>query len=318
MKRKADDDPSSDNQVQVKTEKDSPSIDYSQDVKKKISTSARTGQACDRCRVRAFNFRYTIEILQLIISSQVRKMRCDDQPNGCASCLQNRSECKTTDRISGIATVRGYVQCLERQLDELQHRNHELEARLVSLGHEVKPRTDYQDNMTIPLQQWHKGQASGSGQEWQGDSLVPDKPVRGSNNYNGNPGKEQPPSIGGVRLPDFRGGLAGNNYLGVSTGNSLLSSIRGTSMSVLGMEIDLADYMSPDVDEPDPSIASNQPIYNKSYRAFVQTAFGTSPKLRQVELPPRSEGMTYADVYFRAVSPYVPIVHKPSFMAIVS
>lgn len=232
--------------------------------------------------------------------------------------MQSRSECKTTDRISGIATVRGYVQSLERRLDELQHRNQELEARLVSLGHEVKPRTEYQDNLTIPLQQWHKDQAPVNGQGWQCNNVVPNKSVQRGNNYNRNVDKEESPSIAGDRLPDFRGGLAGNNYLGVPTGNSLLSSIRGTSMSVLGMEIDLADYMSPDVDEPDPSVAGSQPIYNKSYRAFVQTAFGTSPKLRQVELPPRSEGMTYADVYFRAVSPYVPIVHKPSFMAIVS
>lgn len=55
MKRKADDDPSFDNVKLIKTEKDSPAADYSQDVKRKISTSARTGQACDRCRVRTPN-----------------------------------------------------------------------------------------------------------------------------------------------------------------------------------------------------------------------------------------------------------------------
>ena len=54
MKRKADDDPSSSsfNHTKViKTEKLDSSPNYSQDVKKKISASARTGQACDRCRV---------------------------------------------------------------------------------------------------------------------------------------------------------------------------------------------------------------------------------------------------------------------------
>ena len=88
-------------------------------------------------------------------------------------------------------------------------------------------------------------------------------------------------------------------------------------MSVLGME-DLADYMSADVDEPDVARTKTQPVYNKSYRAFVQTAFGTSPKLNKVELPPRSEGMNYAHVYFRVTNPYLPIVHKPSFMTTVS
>lgn len=52
MKRKADDDPSlNDNITIIKTEKDAASTDYSQDVKKKINASNRTGQACDRCRV---------------------------------------------------------------------------------------------------------------------------------------------------------------------------------------------------------------------------------------------------------------------------
>lgn len=53
MKRKADDDPTLNNvDVKlIKTEKDGLVADYSQDVKKKITASARTGQACDRCRV---------------------------------------------------------------------------------------------------------------------------------------------------------------------------------------------------------------------------------------------------------------------------
>ena len=53
MKRKADDDPHFNGNVKlIKTEKDASSADYSQDVKKKINASNRTGQACDRCRVR--------------------------------------------------------------------------------------------------------------------------------------------------------------------------------------------------------------------------------------------------------------------------
>ena len=50
MKRKADDDPGSGSVKYIKKERDS-IADYSQDVKRKINASARTGQACDRCRV---------------------------------------------------------------------------------------------------------------------------------------------------------------------------------------------------------------------------------------------------------------------------
>ena len=248
-------------------------------------------------------------------------MRCDDQPNGCTPCMQNQSECKTTDRITGKATVRGYVQTLERQLEELQHRNRELEARLTSLGEEVRPYPDYGDPATAPLIQWHENQGSSNQHTTETKSENFNALGYGStiNTENTNQGSYTNASeLHPPQLPDFRSGLAGNNFLGLSTGNSLLSSIRGTSMTVLGMEIDLADYLSADVDEPGPSVSTAQPIYNKSYRAFIQTAFGTSPKLKQVELPPRSEGINYAHVYFRLVNPYLPIVHKPSFLATVS
>ena len=249
-------------------------------------------------------------------------MRCDDQRNGCVPCMQNHSECTTTDRITGKATVRGYVQSLEQRLNELENHNRELQSRLISLGEDIKIGDEFADPANAPLLQWHQDQSSRTRQGRQGNGPRLDTSDQSTNAFsrtaaNGSSSStatdEHPP-----RLPVFRDGLAGNNYLGVSTGNSLLSSIRGTSMIVLGMEIDLADYMSADLDEPDPSNAGTRPVYNKSYRAFVQTAFGTSPKLAKVELPPKSEGLNYAQVYFRVTNPYLPILHKPSFMATVS
>ncbi len=249
-------------------------------------------------------------------------MRCDDQQNGCAPCMQNNSECKTTDRITGKATVRGYVQSLERRLEELENHNRELQSRLLSLGEDVKLGDGYADPAAVPLLQWHEDQKSRGRQGRQGSGPSLDTSDQGVNAFSRGAADgsssstatdEHPP-----RLPEFRDGLSGNNYLGVSTGNSLLSSIRGTSMNVLGMEIDLADYMSADLDEPDPAHAGTQPVYNKSYRAFVQTAFGMSHKLAKVELPPKSEGLNYAQVYFRVTNPYLPVIHKPSFMATVS
>jgi hypothetical protein len=116
-------------------------------------------------------------------------------------------------------------------------------------------------------------------------------------------------------LPAFRAGCPGDNYLGVSSGNSHLSSIKGTVLSILGMEIDIADFTSQDVDEPDQSPHPN--LYNKSYQAFLQTALGVNLKLDKVKLPERDEGITYAQWFFRAVNPYLPILHKGNFMALV-
>ncbi len=56
MKRKADDDPAYDSVKLIKIEEDN-AVDRPQDVKKKISASTRTGQACDRCRVGRFDVR---------------------------------------------------------------------------------------------------------------------------------------------------------------------------------------------------------------------------------------------------------------------
>lgn len=232
--------------------------------------------------------------------------------------MQNQSECKTTDRITGRATVRGYVQNLERQVESLRLRNRELEERMAAVGINVKPPQEYGDTTAASLIQWNETQGSQDQQAWRNEANS------SSNVPPQFPGDGRGPSNGLMvdnslfRLPEFRGGLAGNNYLGVSSGNSLLSSIRGTALNVFGMEIDLADYMSSDLDEPDPSNFLIKALYNKSYHAFVQTAFSAIPKLEKVELPPRNEGLIYAQWYFRVVNPYLPILHKPTFISLVS
>jgi hypothetical protein len=117
--------------------------------------------------------------------------------------------------------------------------------------------------------------------------------------------------------PTFRTGTNGENYLGISAGNSNLSSIRGTALSILGMEIDLADFESQDMDEPNPALLHGQ-LYNKSYQAFLQTALNVNPRLEKVELPSRQEGLTYAQWWFRVLHPFTPLLHKPTFVKLVS
>lgn len=247
-------------------------------------------------------------------------MRCDDLPEGCSPCMQNQSECKTTDRITGRATVRGYVQNLERRLQDLEIRNRELEDRMISMGIEIKPSDEYTDPTAASLLQWSETEGSSERPAWGNHRHDTSLAGNGAPQYAGSdqgPSNELMSDTSVFHLPDFRGGLAGNNYLGVSSGNSLLSSIRGTALNVLGMEIDLADYMSSDLDEPEPSDFLTKPVYNKSYHAFVQTAFSTIPKLEKVDLPPMNEGLTYAQWYFKVVNPYLPILHKPTFISLV-
>jgi hypothetical protein len=118
-------------------------------------------------------------------------------------------------------------------------------------------------------------------------------------------------------IPPLRAGISGDHFLGVSCGNSHLSSIKGTALSILGMEIDIADFASVDMDEPDSSVFHPQ-LYNKSYQAFLQSTLNVNPRIEKVDLPPREDGLTYAEWYFRVLNPYLPILHKPTFMKIVS
>lgn len=233
---------------------------------------------------------------------QIRKIRCDGLPGGCSPCLQNNTECRTTDRITGRATSRGYVEGLEQQNRDLQLRVQELEQRMARNSGDLKAPNGYQNA------NYEYTQALSSVQ----------RPTY-------SPTSEYPQSKDAQHqetnmfraLPTFRAGCTGDNYLGVSPGNSNLSSIKGTALSVLGMEIDIADFHSLDMDEPDPSVFHPQ-LYNKSYQAFLQSALNINPRIANVELPSRSEGLMYAEWYFRVINPFLPLLHKRSFIKLAS
>lgn len=244
--------------------------DFSSSVKKRLLSNTRTGQACDRCKV--------------------RKIRCDGLPGGCSPCLQNNTECRTTDRITGRATSRGYVEGLEQQNRDMENQIREMEAHMARHGLDAKrtngyPRSDYSSG-------------SHGADLWSG--------------YSHSSGPLSSTSETFRTLPAFR--VGGDGYLGVSLGNSFLSSIKGTALSILGMEVDIADFDSVDMDEPD-STVFHPALYNKSYQAFLQTSFNINPRIEKLDLPPREEGITYATWYFRVINPYTPTLHKPTFMA---
>ncbi|KAL8808212.1 MAG: hypothetical protein Q9182_000276 [Xanthomendoza sp. 2 TL-2023] len=282
LKRPSDDDhphPPRPNKT-AKARPDGSPADYSSDVRKKIISSNRTGQACDRCR--------------------------------------NQSPCKTTDRITGRPTVRGYVQNVERRLQELENHCRELEDRLISHGIDVKPSRHYSEYPSTQLPQGKDLREHTPRSDWYNDTYSISN-VSHFPTTDCVPPRRLSQIDGSVsRLPDFRNGLTGENYLGVSSGNSLVSSIRGTSLNVLGMEINLADYMHADLDEPNPFDYEQKPVYNKSYYAFILTAFSAKPKPQEVGLPSREEGMKCTEWFFKVVNPYLPVLHRPTFMKLIN
>ncbi|OBT65035.1 hypothetical protein VE03_05256 [Pseudogymnoascus sp. 23342-1-I1] len=265
---------------------------FSNSVKKRLQSSTRTGQACDRCKV--------------------RKIRCDGLTNGCSPCLQNNTECRTTDRITGRAAPRGYVESIEQQNRDQLSRIRELEGLLIQNGIEVKPSNTFQE--PAAAQYYNNVSQNGLPSMWTAgpNSSVYATPTPSQSA----PSNPQETNLFRA-LPAFRAGCPGDNYLGVLAGKSALSSIKGTALSILGMEIDITDFPSQDLDEPEQNTLHPN-LYNKSYQAFLQSAFNVNPKLDKVKLPDRDEGITYAQWFFRVVNSFMPILHKGTFMAMLT
>jgi len=125
--------------------------------------------------------------------------------------------------------------------------------------------------------------------------------------------KARPPST----MPHRYESRPTESYLGVSSDSAPLSSIKGTTLSILGTTIDIASFDAPDMDEPPPGTPIGSPLYNKSVMAFLQSVLNVNPRLENVDLPSRQDAFTYAEWYFLMISPFLPILHKPSFLQLV-
>lgn len=108
-----------------------------------------------------------------------------------------------------------------------------------------------------------------------------------------------------------------DSSLGVGWDSRPLSSIRGTKLTIMGTTIDTTSFDAPDMDEPPADASIRTPLYNKSVHAFLQSAMGVNPPL-QIELPSRNDAFTYSQWFFLIMSPYIPVLHQPTFMKLVS
>jgi hypothetical protein len=227
--------------------------------------------------------------------------------------MNQNLECYVTDRVTGRTERRGYLQQLERDKNGMMSYIRDLEKLLDSNGVEVSPFRGPGHHNAYPPgvsfdQLGNLVQQLGSKDEWtQIDSVW----VR---NY-------RPKSQGyqaGYSRSSLLESRPTDSYLGVSTDNSLLSSIKGTTLSVLGTTIDITCFDAPDIDEPPPGTPIGSPLYNKSVMAFLQSSMNINPQLENVEFPSRQDAFTYAEWYFLMIYPFLPVLHKPSFLKLVS
>lgn len=239
--------------------------------RKKIASASRTGQACDRCKV--------------------RKIRCDARPGGCSPCLQNNTECKTTDRITGRATSRGHTENLEHENASLKSYVLALQQQLRESGLEPKQPSSAQ----AFSQTWPQNLPKPSWDQSHGANASPASDLESQLDQQG---------FQGTALPDFLAGRMGDNFLGISSNKKGLGAIEGTSLSFFGTKIDLAEFT---LSEDDPANAS------VSYATFYDLAFRRE-KQPDPGLPSYEQCKVYADWYFRSIQRFTPVLHRPDFL----
>ncbi|KKA28570.1 hypothetical protein TD95_002913 [Thielaviopsis punctulata] len=259
---------------------------FSDLVKSKLQSSTRTGQACDRCKV--------------------RKIRCDALPDGCSHCTLQNQPCYVTDRVTGRTERRGYLKDLETQVARLKARVGDLEALLAQHGVEVHPMMAVDgscadamlDAETKPepgligrptLQDgWHQ-----AGTVWRRS------PPAATLSY---------PSDSLHSIPRPAGG-----YLGAGMDHAPLSSMSGSKLYILGTVIDTGDFAQPDTAEGALDTGPFKPRYNKSVQALLMSMMNQNPRLTDVKLPSREEAFRYAEWYFIVLEKFLPLLHKPTF-----
>lgn len=209
----------------------------------------------------------------------------------------------------------------------------ELLDKLRSLGEDVKPYQD-DDPGTQQYLAWVRVKALGDTRPWDRDERQPNAAYptgpqqvhNGYGTYYNTNGAFTPDSSLPVHtssdnvpsLPDLRTGLSGENYLGVSANNPSLSSRQGSKLNVLGWEIDIAGFTSVDRDSSDPSYSHEEPSYDRSYKSFIASAFGVNSKVENLKLPSREDALRHAYGYVHVINAFTPVLHAPSFLALVS
>lgn len=104
--------------------------------------------------------------------------------------------------------------------------------------------------------------------------------------------------------------------LGVAADNAPLSSINGTKLSILGTTIDVTSFDAPDMDGPPSGIPNDTPLYNKSLQSFFNTISKAQPPV-DAPLPSREDAFSYSQWYFVMAAPFVPVLHKPTYLRLV-
>jgi hypothetical protein len=246
--------------------------------------------------------------------AQVRKIRCDALPEGCSHCINQSLDCYVTDRVTGRTERRGYLQQLEREKRDMLAHIRDLEKLLQGNGIEVRPWHWSPFPQTLPPNPSFDSMGNPVH-----DSESKDRWAKVGSVWIKNPGQSPTPAKSfpsGPKSMAFRTRPT-EGFLGLSSDTAPLSSISGTTLSILGTTIDLTSFDCPENDGPAPGSPPGAPFYNKSVMSFLQSSTNINPPPDNVDLPSRSDAFTYSEWYFLMIQPFLPMLHKPAFMKLV-
>lgn len=213
----------------------------------------------------------------------------------------------TTDRITGRATIRGQVEALEGENNFLRQHVAVLQAQIREMG--AEPRA---------MEAGYNGCAPAPHIAWDNSSLQTDTHAWGAKQESRRPSATSLPGYGtagttsngadGPHLPPFKTGAMGENYLGVSSADSLLSHLKGTKLAVFGHEIDITDFVQGQEDY-ETSVMS--------YGHFLDVALNVDRQVEQLPFPEYTQLDMYANFYLRTLNPYTMLLDKPTFKRLV-
>ncbi|KAG5982555.1 hypothetical protein E4U55_001742 [Claviceps digitariae] len=264
--------------------------DFSSVVKNRLQSYSRTGQACDRCKV--------------------RKIRCDALPEGCSHCINLNLECFVTDRVTGRTERRGYMQQLEREKNSMISHIRDLERLCAEKGVEVKPwehgaASVRSSSEAANSESADATESSTSTECWSRYGLLYIKDSSSPRIDNTVIKQRIPRNEWRTRPEETNWGVVGDA--------APLSSLKGTTLTLLGTTVETTSFDAPDVDEPPSDMDPSMPLYNKSVQAFLRSTMGVNP-IVQVDLPTRQNAFMYAEWYFISIGCFMPVLHKPTFM----
>lgn len=209
-------------------------------------------------------------------------MKCDPDPVACQPCRQKNLKCYTTDRVTGTSKERGQSDRVESELLYLRDQVARYRRRYGSITDD-SPSTPYSASVSSSLERNLSVLPSRSGYEHKSNTPLD---------------------------------IPSSQYIGwpTSTNEFVYGPVDGTKVDVLEWgTIDTSDFDCEIMREPAYNAGE---VLNFSTGSMTKT-FWHERSIPEPLLPPKDETLTDAHIFFIAIWGFVPVLHKPTFMALI-